>query len=70
MTLPSDISHDRVVRALQRAGFSITEGAKHTLAKKNGVRTTIPRHTRIVRVLLARIVRQAGMTPGEFSRLL
>ena len=66
MTLPTDASHDRVIRALERAGFVITEGAKHTLAKKSGRRTTIPRHRRIKLTTLVRLVEQAGLTQEEF----
>lgn len=66
MTLPTDASHERVVRALARAGLIIIEGAKHTLAKRSGRRTSIPRHRRIKLTTPSRIVAQAGLTEDEF----
>ena len=70
MTLPTDVSHDRVIRALERAGFIIREGAKHSVGRKDRFRVSIPRHRRIRLSTLARIVRQAGITLEEFRELL
>jgi len=38
--------HDKIISALKRFGFSISEGGSHSCAKciENGKKTTIPRH--------------------------
>ena len=38
--------HNKIVNALKRFGFSISEGGSHSCAKciENGKKTTIPRH--------------------------
>lgn len=67
----TDISHERAVRALMRAGFWISKsGSKHT-GMANGVRkVTIPRHNRLNPFTLRSIIRDAGLTDEEFQNLI
>ena len=41
--------HNKIVNALKRFGFSISEGGSHSCAKciENGKKTTIPRHNNV-----------------------
>jgi predicted RNA binding protein YcfA (HicA-like mRNA interferase family) len=62
-----------VIRALVRAGFEIhhTTGSHHVLKHESGFRVTIAYHNRnLKRGTLASIIRQAGLTVEEFTRLL
>jgi len=70
MTLPSDVSNERVVAALVRAGFSIREGGKHTVAWKGSTQVSVPRHRRLKQGTVRAIVRQAGLTNEQFLALL
>lgn len=68
----TDVSSERLVRALQKAGFLIskTHGKKHT-GMSNGIRkVTIPRHRRLNPYTVKGIIREAGLTDDEFKKLL
>ena len=68
-TLPG-INHERAVRALEKAGFRIVRQGKH-IVMSDGVRIlTIPRHNPINAITMGGIVRDAGLTIGEFRKLL
>ncbi|MBM3724868.1 MAG: type II toxin-antitoxin system HicA family toxin [Acidobacteria bacterium] len=66
----ADVPHQRAVRALQKAGFSIARQGKH-IVMTNGARiVTIPRHDPVNPHTMAGIVRDAGLTEQEFRSLL
>ena len=70
----SSLKPEEMVRALQKAGLSVVrETGKHTIMHKPGLRrpVPIPRHVGdLKRGLQAKIIKEAGLTPEEFSRLL
>jgi predicted RNA binding protein YcfA (HicA-like mRNA interferase family) len=64
------VNHKDAVRALERAGFQIIRQGKH-IVMSDGVRqVTIPRHNPIKGFTMGGIVRDAGLTPEEFRKLL
>lgn len=68
----TDLSSDRVVRALSKVGFWIAsgQGGKH-IGMSNGRRKIIvPRHNRLNPYTLKGIIRDAGLTDEEFKNLL
>jgi predicted RNA binding protein YcfA (HicA-like mRNA interferase family) len=67
----TDISHERAVRAFQRAGFWISKsGGKHTGMSNGSRKITIPRHPRLNPYTLKGIIRSAGLTDEGFKQLL
>ncbi|MDP3016752.1 MAG: type II toxin-antitoxin system HicA family toxin [Deltaproteobacteria bacterium] len=66
----SGISHQRAVRAFQKAGFRIAREGKH-ITMTNGERIiTIPRANPVDAFTMAGIVKDAGLTIEEFRQLL
>jgi len=68
----TDVSHNRTVRALNKAGFWLlkTRGSKHT-GMTNGTRKIIiPRHPRLNPYTLKGIIKDAGLTDEQFRFLL
>ncbi|HHD92339.1 MAG TPA: type II toxin-antitoxin system HicA family toxin [Candidatus Portnoybacteria bacterium] len=67
----TDISSQRVVNVLRKAGFwELKKGAKH-IGMTNGKRKIIiPRHKRLNPYTLKGIIRDAGLTDKEFRDLL
>jgi len=64
------INHLDAVRALEKAGFSIVRQGKHIIMS-DGVRIlTIPRNNPINAFTMGGIVRDAGLAPDQFLRLL
>jgi len=64
------VNHLDAVRALQKAGFTITRQGKH-IVRSNGTRIlTIPRHNPGNAFTLGGIVRDAGLTVEQFRDLL
>jgi predicted RNA binding protein YcfA (HicA-like mRNA interferase family) len=64
------VNHRQAVRALQKAGFRIVRQGKH-IVMTDGVRIlTIPRKNPINAYTMAGIVRDAGLSTGEFRNLL
>jgi predicted RNA binding protein YcfA (HicA-like mRNA interferase family) len=64
------ISHQRAVRAFEKAGFWIAKQGKH-ITMTNGKRIiTIPRASPINSFTMAGIVKDAGFTIEEFKKLL
>lgn len=65
------VSHRRAVRALRRAGFSVArEGAKHIVMSDGSRIVTIPRHNPVNAFTMGGIVRDAGLDPEAFKKLL
>lgn len=71
MSRVPDLSHQRIVRALQRAGFVIIRQGKHIsmYSKERRVVAIIPRHNPVKRTTLARILKEIGMPLEEFLEL-
>lgn len=64
------INHARAVKALRKAGFWIAREGKH-ITMTNGERiVTLPRANPINAYTMAGIVRDAGLTLGQFKKLL
>lgn len=67
-----DLSHQRVVRALERAGFVVVRQGKHIsmYSDERKVMAIIPRHNPVKRTTLAQIMKEIDMSLGEFLELL
>ena len=64
------INHQRAVRTFEKAGFWIAREGKH-ITMTNGERIiTIPRENLVDAFTMAGIVKDAGLTIEEFSKLL
>lgn len=66
-----DLSHQRVVRALNKAGFVIKRQGKH-ISMYNEERNTlavIPRQNPVKRATLVRLLKDIGISPEEFADL-
>jgi predicted RNA binding protein YcfA (HicA-like mRNA interferase family) len=68
----ADLPERKVIRALESAGFSYvrTKGSHAVYRDGNGRTVVIPQHGVVKRGTLASILRQAGLTPDEFLKLL
>jgi len=66
----TDLSADRVVQALTKAGFRVVRQGKHIGMSDGNRRVTIPRHTRLNPYTLRSIIREAGLTDEQFKSLL
>jgi predicted RNA binding protein YcfA (HicA-like mRNA interferase family) len=64
------VPHLRAVRALERAGFRIARHGKHIVMTHGHRVVTVPRHNPINANTMAVIVRDAGLTPEAFRKLL
>ncbi len=71
MTKVPELSHQRVVRALQRAGFILRRQGKHISMHHpaRNVVAIIPRHNPVKRSTLARILKEIDMSVEEFIEL-
>jgi len=64
------IHHLAAIRALEKAGFWVARQGKH-IVMTDGVRTlTLPRGAPINAFTMGGIVRDAGLTPEQFKKLL
>jgi predicted RNA binding protein YcfA (HicA-like mRNA interferase family) len=64
------ISHQRAVKAFQKAGFWIVRQGKH-ISMTHGERIiVIPRANPINAFTMGGIIKDSGMTVGEFKKLL
>lgn len=63
------VSHERAVRALQKAGFRVVRQGKHIVMTDGTRILTIPRANPINAFTMAGIVRDAGLTEEEFRKL-
>ena len=71
MTKVPELSHQRIVRALGRAGFLLRRQGKHISLyhpEKNVV-AVIPRQNPVKRTTLARILKEIDMSVKEFVDL-
>lgn len=66
----SDLSSERIVRALQKAGFRVIREGKHIGLSDGKRHLTVPRHQRVNPYTLKGIIRDAGLSNAEFKRLL
>ena len=64
------INHQQAIRALEKAGFQIIRQGKHIVMSDGTRQVTIPRHNPIKAFTMGGIVRDAGLTPEEFRKLL
>lgn len=66
----SGINHQRAVKVFEKSGFWIARQEKH-ITMTNGERIiTIPRADPVDAFRMAGIVKDAGLTIGEFKKLL
>ena len=75
MTKVPSLNYDKVVRALQRAGWIIVRqrGSHLRLQRRTAEETLkliIPAHRPVKRSTLAHILKQAGLTVEELQKLL
>ncbi|MBI4440289.1 type II toxin-antitoxin system HicA family toxin [Candidatus Woesearchaeota archaeon] len=72
--LPSDISGERVVKALFKIGYRVDhQTGSHIILRLNKPpfrRLTVPQHKDLARGTLRAIIKQAGLTREEFFDLL
>ena len=65
------VSHQEAVRALRKAGFEVKrEGRKHIVLSDGSRIITIPRANPINAYTMGGIVRDSGLTLGQFKKLL
>lgn len=64
------VNHLDAVRALRGAGFEVIRQGAHIVMSDGTRQVTIPRHNPIKAFTMGGIVRDAGLTPEEFRRLL
>jgi len=64
------VNHAEAVRALENAGFRIVRQGKHIVMSDGARLITIPRHNPVNAFTMGGIVRDAGLTPEEFRRLM
>jgi len=64
------VNHLDAIRALERAGFFLLRQGKHVVMSDATRIITVPRKNPANAVTMAGIVRDAGLTPGEFRELL
>ncbi|MGI0156044.1 MAG: type II toxin-antitoxin system HicA family toxin [Thermoplasmata archaeon] len=73
MAVLTDVSGREAVRAFQRAGWMVLrQKGSHVIMGKSGERTriVIPMHDALKRGLLLARIKDAGLTPEEFLKLL
>jgi predicted RNA binding protein YcfA (HicA-like mRNA interferase family) len=64
------VNHLHAIRALEKAGFRVVREGKHTVMSDGERILTIPRHNPVNAFTMGGIVRDAGLTPEAFRRLL
>jgi predicted RNA binding protein YcfA (HicA-like mRNA interferase family) len=64
------VPHQRAVRALEKAGFKVVREGRHIVMQKDRKVITIPRHDPVDAYTLGGLVRDAGLTPEQFRKLL
>ena len=72
MTKVPELSHQRIVRALEKAGFQLRRQGKHISLHhpdKNVV-AVIPRHNPVKRSTLAHILKEIDISVEEFLKLI
>ena len=66
----TDLSSERVVRALSKVGFRVIRRGKHIGMSNGKCHLTIPHHKRVNPYTLKSIIRDADLTDEEFKELL
>jgi predicted RNA binding protein YcfA (HicA-like mRNA interferase family) len=68
----ADLPVRKVIQALESVGFAYvrTKGSHAVYRDREGRVAVIPQHGVVKRGTLASILRQAGLTPAEFLKLL
>jgi predicted RNA binding protein YcfA (HicA-like mRNA interferase family) len=68
----ADLPVRKVIRALESVGFCYvrTTGSHAVYRNQDGRVVVVPQHGVVKRGTLASILRQAGLTPAEFLKLL
>ncbi len=66
----TDLSSERVIKALQKAGFRVIKQGKHIGLSDGSHHIVIPRHKRLNPYTLKAIIKDAGLTDNEFKNLL
>ena len=64
------VNHLDAVRALEKAGFRVLRQGKHIVMSDGARFLTIPRHNPVNAFTMGGIVRDAGLTPDVFKKLL
>ncbi|MBX9623193.1 MAG: type II toxin-antitoxin system HicA family toxin [Gemmataceae bacterium] len=64
------VNHLDAVRALGQAGFAVVRQGKHIVMSDGTRQVTVPRHNPIKAFTMGGIVRDAGLTPEAFRKLL
>jgi predicted RNA binding protein YcfA (HicA-like mRNA interferase family) len=65
--LPRDISGAKVIKALERLGFSVTrQSGSHVRMARGNRRVTVPMHHDLIIGTLQSILRQAGISVENF----
>ena len=64
------VSHKRVVRALERAGYRVLRQGKHIVMTDGKTVLTIPRNNPVKTTTLKQILECAGIEPDDFKDLL
>jgi predicted RNA binding protein YcfA (HicA-like mRNA interferase family) len=71
--LPTDLSGERLRRALERAGFVLSrQRGSHMILQRGDppARVVVPNHTKIRLGTLRQILEEAGISSDELRRLL
>ena len=63
------INHLDVVRALEKAGFTVVRQSKHIIMSDGARIVTIPRNNPVNAFTLGGLVRDAGLTVEQFREL-
>lgn len=66
----TDVSSERIVKALSKAGFRVIREGKHIGMSDGARHLTIPRHKRINPYTLKAIIKDAGLSEEGFKELL
>jgi len=64
------VNHLDAVRALKKVGFRVARQGKHIVMTDGARIITIPRHNPVNAFTMGGIVRDAGITPDDFRKLL
>jgi predicted RNA binding protein YcfA (HicA-like mRNA interferase family) len=64
------INHLDAVKALEKVGFRVIRQGKHIVMSDRSRILTIPRHNPVNAYTMGGIVRDAGLTPERFKKLL
>lgn len=66
----TDLSSNRVMRALEKAGFFVVSQGRHIGMSNGASKLTVTRSKRMNPYTLKGIIKDAGLTDAEFKKLL